>query len=167
MCNDGTRYTKDIDIVRKCACTKKCYWLTEVAIHNSNTPSHLHIETAHHEPQHAAMTDDQPDQHVLNLKPSVPPSPDNEPYKLTFIVENETKESPVEVTQFIYPSNQAYGSDQTTDGSSVYKTHHAPHDSYCLLSAFLYFITITTFAYLVILWIRQKMHMQMEMMQWW
>ncbi|KAK5650601.1 hypothetical protein RI129_001630 [Pyrocoelia pectoralis] len=25
ICNDGTRYTKDIDIVRKCACTKKCY----------------------------------------------------------------------------------------------------------------------------------------------
>ncbi|GFG30556.1 hypothetical protein Cfor_10839, partial [Coptotermes formosanus] len=25
ICNDGTRYTKDVDIVRKCACTKKCY----------------------------------------------------------------------------------------------------------------------------------------------
>lgn len=25
ICADGTRYTKDIDIVRKCACTKKCY----------------------------------------------------------------------------------------------------------------------------------------------
>ncbi|XP_049820372.1 protein slit isoform X3 [Aethina tumida] len=25
ICTDGTRYTKDIDIVRKCACTKKCY----------------------------------------------------------------------------------------------------------------------------------------------
>nr|XP_022908749.1 protein slit [Onthophagus taurus] len=25
ICNDGTRYTKDIDVVRKCACTKKCY----------------------------------------------------------------------------------------------------------------------------------------------
>ncbi|KAJ8920493.1 hypothetical protein NQ315_005362, partial [Exocentrus adspersus] len=25
ICNDGTRYTKDIDIVRKCACMKKCY----------------------------------------------------------------------------------------------------------------------------------------------
>ncbi|XP_044259557.1 protein slit isoform X2 [Tribolium madens] len=25
ICSDGTRYTKDIDIVRKCACTKKCY----------------------------------------------------------------------------------------------------------------------------------------------
>ncbi|XP_025828902.1 protein slit isoform X2 [Agrilus planipennis] len=25
ICNDGTRYTKDIDIIRKCACTKKCY----------------------------------------------------------------------------------------------------------------------------------------------
>ncbi|KAL1130294.1 hypothetical protein AAG570_013232, partial [Ranatra chinensis] len=25
ICQDGTRYTKDIDIARKCACTKKCY----------------------------------------------------------------------------------------------------------------------------------------------
>ncbi|XP_014246205.1 protein slit isoform X2 [Cimex lectularius] len=25
ICQNGTRYTKDIDIVRKCACTKKCY----------------------------------------------------------------------------------------------------------------------------------------------
>lgn len=25
ICSDGTRYTKDIDVVRKCACTKKCY----------------------------------------------------------------------------------------------------------------------------------------------
>ncbi|XP_050293925.1 protein slit isoform X3 [Anthonomus grandis grandis] len=25
VCPDGTRYTKDIDVVRKCACTKKCY----------------------------------------------------------------------------------------------------------------------------------------------
>lgn len=25
ICNDGTRYTAEVDIVRKCACTKKCY----------------------------------------------------------------------------------------------------------------------------------------------
>ncbi|XP_066141931.1 protein slit isoform X1 [Euwallacea fornicatus] len=25
ICSDGTRYTKDIEVVRKCACTKKCY----------------------------------------------------------------------------------------------------------------------------------------------
>ncbi|KAJ8682332.1 hypothetical protein QAD02_018124, partial [Eretmocerus hayati] len=25
MCNDGTRYTKDVDLVRKCTCTRKCY----------------------------------------------------------------------------------------------------------------------------------------------
>ncbi|XP_048524192.1 protein slit isoform X2 [Dendroctonus ponderosae] len=25
ICSDGTRYTRDIDVVRKCACTKKCY----------------------------------------------------------------------------------------------------------------------------------------------
>ncbi|VEN56714.1 unnamed protein product, partial [Callosobruchus maculatus] len=25
ICPDGTRFTKDVDIVRKCACTKKCY----------------------------------------------------------------------------------------------------------------------------------------------
>ena len=35
ICNDGTRYTKDVDIVRKCACTKKCYWLSG--------PSYTHV----------------------------------------------------------------------------------------------------------------------------
>uniref|UniRef100_A0ABD2X9L2 Protein slit n=1 Tax=Trichogramma kaykai TaxID=54128 RepID=A0ABD2X9L2_9HYME len=25
ICNDGTRYTKDVDLVRKCTCTRKCY----------------------------------------------------------------------------------------------------------------------------------------------
>ncbi|CAG7785709.1 unnamed protein product [Allacma fusca] len=25
ICNDGTRYTKDVEIIRKCACSKKCY----------------------------------------------------------------------------------------------------------------------------------------------
>lgn len=27
VCGNGSQYTKDIEIVRKCACTKKCYWL--------------------------------------------------------------------------------------------------------------------------------------------
>lgn len=41
ICNDGTRYTKDVEIVRKCACTKKCYWLSG--------PSHptMHIALPH------------------------------------------------------------------------------------------------------------------------
>lgn len=48
ICNDGTRYTKDVEIVRKCACTKKCYWLSG--------PSHLalpHIQlpTLYRSPQ--------------------------------------------------------------------------------------------------------------------
>ncbi|XP_051157460.1 protein slit isoform X1 [Leptopilina boulardi] len=25
ICNDGTRYTKDVDLVRKCTCSRKCY----------------------------------------------------------------------------------------------------------------------------------------------
>nr|XP_018908072.1 PREDICTED: protein slit isoform X2 [Bemisia tabaci] len=25
VCNDGTRYTREVEIIRKCACTKKCY----------------------------------------------------------------------------------------------------------------------------------------------
>ncbi|XP_060527309.1 protein slit isoform X2 [Cylas formicarius] len=25
ICSDGTRYTKDVDVVRRCACTRKCY----------------------------------------------------------------------------------------------------------------------------------------------
>lgn len=52
------------------------------------------------------------------------------------------------------------------EGSRVGKIHEV-HDSYCVLSAFLYFITITTFAYLFVLWIRHRMHTRMEQMYWW
>ena len=25
ICNDGTSYTKEVEIIKKCACSKKCY----------------------------------------------------------------------------------------------------------------------------------------------
>ncbi|XP_060526977.1 NADH-ubiquinone oxidoreductase 49 kDa subunit-like [Cylas formicarius] len=35
-----------------------------------------------------------------------------------------------------------------------------------MLSAFLYFVTITSFVYLAVLWIKQRVHVHMEQMQW-
>lgn len=45
--------------------------------------------------------------------------------------------------------------------------NNTKHEAYCILSAFLYFITITTFVYLFIMWIKQRMYVQVEQMQWW
>lgn len=73
ICTDGTRYTKDIDIVRKCACTKKCYWLTDAANHNSNAQP-AEVEAA--QPHTAAIGADLRQQ--------------TEHYKLTFFVDNST-----------------------------------------------------------------------------
>lgn len=138
----------------------------------------MNVESDQLKPQHAAMTDDL---NILNLKPSVAPSPQNEPYKLTFIVENETnddvKHMELQLTDFTSSHDKQAYNNFYNDVLESYETPllenarlsnvHSTHDSYCILSAFLYFITITTFAYLVILWIRQKMHVQMEQMHWW
>lgn len=50
ICNDGTRYTKDVDIVRKCACTKKCYWLSGPSHSTSVALPHVQLQPTH--PQH-------------------------------------------------------------------------------------------------------------------
>lgn len=126
ICNDGTRYTKDIDIVRKCACTKKCYWLTDAANHNSNTPSTQDSETAIifnpsfndkndsiiFEEDHTTEYDNEnvdgevivpaPITQELNLKPT------SQPYKLTFYYENENPE--------------------TTDNSNDHNAHYGNYD---------------------------------------
>lgn len=133
ICNDGTRYTKDVDIVRKCACTKKCYWLTHAAIHTSDTAEQTN------------STD-------LTWEIATPQAVKSQPVKLTFYIpENNTSDG------FYYP-------DQYNSAKS-YKT--GSHDSYCILSAFLYFTTITSFTYLLVIWLRQKMHIQMEVLHWW
>lgn len=122
-------------------------------------------------PQHAAMTDDL-NNHILNLKPSVPPSPMNEPYKLTFVVENET-DGPrqLQMTEFTDDDDDDVVVESfetpSLEHAQIAKLARGRHDSNCILSAFLYFITITTFAYLFILWVRQRMHVQMELMHWW
>lgn len=99
----------------------------------------------------------------LNLKdPSVSSSPQNEQYKLTFFVEDESERKTQQPTDFA--ESRIY--------SSYYRNlhprldHNIDHNS-CIISAFLYFITITTFAYLVILWIRQKMYVHMDLMDLW
>lgn len=127
-------------------------------------------------------------QNILNLKPSVPPLPQNKPYKLTFLVKDEIDATDLpeshrsinnvnninnnnpytnyyddddDVVVESYENSNTEGVDKFSDYAS-----NVQHNS-CIVSAFLYFITISTFAYLVVLWIKQKMHMQMELMHWW
>lgn len=201
ICNDGTRYTKDVDIVRKCACTKKCYWLTDAAIHNSNTQPlepatvdnqysdtierdrDLTSRTRQQQQQTDIMRNlDDSSQRVLQpVRVSSAHADNKQPLKLTFFVSDEENDTDKHLN----------------DASSVDSSHHASnahhpsryyfpdrdennpdvrvaklardvhHDSYCLLSAFLYFTTITSFTYLLVIWIKQKMHIQMEVLHWW
>lgn len=95
--------------------------------------------------------------------------PQNEPYKLTFFVENETKDTkqmhldqPIEYKKY---DDVVIGSYDENGSKYLQNSSHEP--TYCFLSAFLYFITITTFAYLAVLWIKQKVHVQIEQMHWW
>lgn len=171
ICNDGTRYTKDIDIVRKCACTKKCYWLTDAAIHNSNTQSPEEIaqfnasETDLLAPRHAPMTQQ------LNSKPAST----SQPYKLTFFVEgekhnvNNLQQTETQSSHGNYDGLVVQSYDNPVENSKAarYAKDFSEHGSGCILSAFLYFVTITSFVYLAVLWIKQRMHMHVEQMQWW
>lgn len=197
ICNDGTRYTKDVDIVRKCACTKKCYWLIQAAVHNSNTQS----------PEAPTVEDTFTENHDLNLNPEAnfisnldassqrilqsarrhsqnsqnqkSNTNNNQPLKLTFFVgddDNTTYEKHLNdasnVENDSESSNRFYYPDETIDSVSadvkVAKlSRNIHHDPYCVLSAFLYFTTITSFTYLVIIWIKQRMHVQMTVLQWW
>lgn len=125
------------------------------------------------------MTEDL-NKNILNLKPPVPPSPNNEPYKLTFTIDNDTNNGPKQLhqlTDFTETNvNSYYDDDVVVESYETPLIEHTKlaklaarnrHDTHCILSAFLYFITITTFAYLFILWIKQKMHVQMQLMNWW
>ncbi|CAG9857919.1 unnamed protein product [Phyllotreta striolata] len=62
---------------------------------------------------------------------------------------------------------QSYNSAFDQDKIARYEKIPVEHVPGCMLSAFLYFITITTFVYLTVLWIKQRMHVQVEQMQWW
>lgn len=117
-------------------------------------------------------------QNILNLKPAVKPSPQNEPYKLTFFVENDT----TSIREMQVGDQPQYNNDKDTDISyddivvenynrpvkmSKYSQSVTHEPSYCVLSAFLYIVTITTFSYLMMLWIKQKMYVQIEQLHWW
>lgn len=204
ICNDGTRYTKDVDIVRKCACTKKCYWLTNAAIHNSNTQP-LEPSTANIENGAEALFDyDDLTQIQTSILPNLDLDDSNkrildsarrpatqtqtqtqinnnqqqqqEPLKLTFFVNDEENnthdkhlndasniENDSHSSRYYYPDF-----DENNPDVKVAKlARNSHHDPTCLLSAFLYFTTITSFTYLVIIWIKQRMHVQMAVLHWW
>lgn len=79
------------------------------------------------------------------------------PVKLTFFIPENM--SNYDSSDILYNNPDQYNS------AKNYRNRN--HDSYCILSAFLYFTTITSFTYLLVLWIKQKMHIQMEVLHWW
>lgn len=120
-------------------------------------------------------------QHILNLKPSIVPQPQHEPYKLTFFVENETDNNArhLQLTDFTESQShrQTFSNyyddvivesyDSPVDKTKISRYGRVGHESYCVLSALLYFVTVTAFVYLAILWIKQRMYIRMEQMHWW
>ncbi|CAG9832668.1 unnamed protein product [Diabrotica balteata] len=148
ICNDGTRYTKDIDIVP--------------------TPQTetLYVDDEENQPVHAPMTQD------FEPEPAT-----NQPYKLTFYYDNEKNQNNVKNIQNDAPLDpqkdydglvvQSYDSSFEGKKAARYAKDFNEHGTGCMLSAFLYFVTITSFVYLAILWIKQRMHMHVEQMQWW
>lgn len=97
------------------------------------------------------------------------PTPKDEPYKLTFLLENDTKNvKQMQLSDAGYYDDVVVNGFQNGDGSMSRYSQNVVHEpAYCVLSAFLYFVTITTFAYLAMLWIKQKMHVQIEQLNWW
>lgn len=81
ICTDGTRYTKDIDIVRKCACTKKCYWLEDAANHNSNNTEPI-AEQDHQQEQLDTVTTEVNDSQYAQILDSIPNHPQASAYTL-------------------------------------------------------------------------------------
>lgn len=124
----------------------------------------------HHNSSQITLTADL-NQNILNLKPSVPPPLQNEPYQLTFFIGDDDKSfegRKSKINSYEDDDDVVVESYNKADiDNRMLELDSAVQHESCIVSAFLYFITISTFAYLVILWIRQKMHMQMELMHWW
>lgn len=122
------------------------------------------------------MTAQDLNNNILNLKPPIPPTPNNRPYKLTFTSDNKNNgPKQLQMTDFTESNYEevvveSYETPLIIDDAKIAKlsrNHNRHADTHCILSAFLYFITITTFSYLIMLWLKQKMHVQMQLMNWW
>ncbi|KAL3279940.1 hypothetical protein HHI36_017446 [Cryptolaemus montrouzieri] len=111
----------------------------------------------------------------LSQQQSVPKVPDsNQPYRLTFFIENETDARGLQLTDFSqsHLRPEQYYEDLVVEGyenpqDRIRHPRHVSHEPQCVLSAFLYFITITTIVYLAIMWVKRQMHIRMEQLQWW
>lgn len=99
----------------------------------------------------------------------------NQPYKLTFFIENETEEARgLQLTDFSqsHLKPEQYYDELVVEGyqdpqDKIRHPRHVSHEPHCIMSAFLYFITITTVVYLCIMWVKRQMHIHMEQMYWW
>lgn len=81
--------------------------------------------------------------------------------KLTFIVPNETETGEHLNGLVVQHIDESQFEDAKKERIVLY------HDKQCLLSAFLYFTTVTSFVYLAILWIKQRMHVHLDHFQLW
>lgn len=107
-------------------------------------------------PKFAPMTAD--DLNNTTTGKSHPNPPSN--YQLTFFVDNDTNSDHLQLTDF---TNFHLNNNK----EAIVMDKQDEHQTFCLLSAFLYFVTITSFVYLAILWIKQRIHVHVEQMQWW
>ncbi|KAL1509640.1 hypothetical protein ABEB36_004347 [Hypothenemus hampei] len=79
--------------------------------------------------------------------------------KLTFIVPNATDGGSSDLV--VQHMDESEFENAKKDKIILY------HDKQCLISAFLYFTIITSFVYLAILWIKQRMYVQLDQFQLW
>ncbi|ENN82013.1 hypothetical protein YQE_01588, partial [Dendroctonus ponderosae] len=168
ICSDGTRYTRDIDVVRKCALPSKAF----EAEHTQNIYGF------------APEVTNEADLYPLSNQPALSPSyltqtapNDAEPrtapvvqksdaqavegVKLTFLVPNETESGEHLNGLVVQHIDESEFEHAKKERFVLY------HDKQCLLSAFLYFTTITSFVYLALIWIKQRMHVHLDQFQLW
>ncbi|ERL84339.1 hypothetical protein D910_01761 [Dendroctonus ponderosae] len=81
--------------------------------------------------------------------------------KLTFLVPNETESGEHLNGLVVQHIDESEFEHDKKERFVLY------HDKQCLLSAFLYFTTITSFVYLALIWIKQRMHVHLDQFQLW
>lgn len=85
----------------------------------------------------------------------------SEPLTLTFIVANQTVNEN-KLNKESYQTIARTHVSELRDPDKILREH----ENFCIFTAFLYFITIMSFVYLMVTWIKLKMLSRMEIMPW-
>lgn len=108
-----------------------------------------------------------------NAPPTTTTTTENQPYKLTFFIENDDSKG-LQLTNFDgHLKPEQYYDDlvvESYENPSSDRTRHPRHVSHktdCILSGFVYFMAITTVVYLAIMWTKRQMHIRLERFEWW